>query len=154
MSENKSELFDDISRIVGSQIPRRRALKLIMSVLAGGALGNVVLKASEAQVPSSCSQLNCALPGAQQCRPPFGCCCPAFQPCCPSTGGNFECCPARWSCSRCIPSLKRICCPPNHGCSVCPDGGTTICCPDKHACSECPDGETIMCCPAGTVCAD
>lgn len=34
-----AELFDDITRIVGGRIPRRRALKLIMGLFAGGALG-------------------------------------------------------------------------------------------------------------------
>ena len=34
-----AELFDDISRIVGSNISRRRTLKLIMGLLAGGSLG-------------------------------------------------------------------------------------------------------------------
>jgi hypothetical protein len=33
-----AELFDDISRIVGSHLPRRRMLKLIAGVFAGGAL--------------------------------------------------------------------------------------------------------------------
>lgn len=33
-----SELFDDISRIVGSQIPRRQAMSLILKGLAGAAL--------------------------------------------------------------------------------------------------------------------
>ena len=37
-----AELFDDISRIVGSQVPRRQTLKLIMGLFAGGILGLLV----------------------------------------------------------------------------------------------------------------
>ncbi len=36
-----AELFDDIARVVGSQIPRRRAVRLIASALAGSAVSLV-----------------------------------------------------------------------------------------------------------------
>lgn len=49
-----SELFDDISRVIGSQLPRRRLLKLLAGVLAGGAIG--ALRTSNAQTTYACGQ--------------------------------------------------------------------------------------------------
>jgi hypothetical protein len=49
-----SELFDDISRVIGSQLPRRRLLRLLAGVLAGGALG--ALRTSHAQTIYPCGQ--------------------------------------------------------------------------------------------------
>src|ERR1700682_1455297 len=52
-----SELFDDISRIVGSQISRRQALKLVGAALASAALApvgfgrSVITSARSAQDP-------------------------------------------------------------------------------------------------------
>ncbi len=48
-----AELFDDISRVVGSQIPRRRALRLIGGGLAGAALTALWPRRTEAG-PADC----------------------------------------------------------------------------------------------------
>jgi hypothetical protein len=49
-----AELFDDISRIIGNRMPRRRALKLIMGLFAGGALGLVGASPVAAQTLGKC----------------------------------------------------------------------------------------------------
>ena len=46
-----AEIFDDISRVVGSQLPRRRALKLIMGIFAGGAVGLLEASPTAALAP-------------------------------------------------------------------------------------------------------
>ncbi len=49
-----AELFDDISRVIGSRIPRRRALKLVMGLFAGGALGLMRASAVAAEAEGWC----------------------------------------------------------------------------------------------------
>jgi hypothetical protein len=52
-----AELFDDITRIVGSQIPRRKALRLIAGAAVGGATVSFWPRIAEAQGGGSCPDL-------------------------------------------------------------------------------------------------
>jgi hypothetical protein len=170
-----SELFDDISRIVGSPIPRRRALKAIGGALVGAVFGTSVLRnVRSAQEVSSCCRAtggSCFFQGVSvvcvphqpwtrdkceaagyEWREGHSCCpdghtCPPDTLCCGAT-----CCDSNSVC------LNDVCCPAD---SVC--GDFTFCCPSGSICIQstqeccptaqfCPGSQT--CCPSGTVCVN
>ena len=67
-----SQLFDDISRIVGSPIPRRRAIKAIGGAVVGAFLGaSVFRRLGSAQTPTRCCRGSggaCILPAPLPCQ--------------------------------------------------------------------------------------
>lgn len=170
-----SELFDDISRIVGSPIPRRHALKAIGGALLGAVFTtSIYRKVSSAQVFSRC----CRSTGGtcyfgetpQACDPriytkdkcvalgfewreghsccPDGHTCPAGEICCGATccGGSNPVC------------FEGACCTDERVC-----GNFSFCCPSGFVCSQstqqccptaqyCPGSQT--CCPNGTICVN
>jgi hypothetical protein len=84
-----SQLFDEITRIVGSQMPRRRALKLITKGLAGSALftfglrtGSDAFAVPSRQALGSCYHyLNCQGLPITGLVTQEDCCGPADEPC-------------------------------------------------------------------------
>ncbi len=118
MSKN---LFDDIARLVGSGIPRRRMLRLTMSSLAAAALGrfsvekawawpcappNVRCSDGTCCTAGSCDTHGfcCDAPGKEVC--PGGACCNSGQcagdgKCCHTEvcGPNNKCCPLGTTCN-------------------------------------------------------
>ena len=105
---NMNYVIDDIARILAGSTPRRKALKLIGGVLAGGLFG-----AAFGQASGNCTGDRFPNP---QCSPNQQCCgqfCvglgignpPASPPCCPNT---FVCPPTRC----CVVNNTQGCCPP------------------------------------------
>lgn len=168
-----SELFDDISRIVGSPIPRRRAIKAIGGALIGALLGASVFKSvSSARQGSSCcqgpggycffegqevfcdprqpwTQEKCVAAGFEW-RVDHSCCsdghiCPSNGVCC-----GVTCCDANSVC------LGDECCPANRACGnfCCPSGSVCVngaCCPTQRVCTDPATNQTI-CCASGRCC--
>jgi hypothetical protein len=140
-------LFDQLSRLIATPMPRRRALRLMGSTLAAATFAGLRPGAARAE---------CLCRGGLKCCPPEGpwCCLPDW-PCCPGAGppGFAECCaPDETCCGR------GGCCPPSFQC--CPpilDGYTYCCEPDEHCCGGdlgqlCCDPDWF-CCPGGDACA-
>lgn len=165
-----SELFDNISRIVGSPIPRRQALKAIGGALVGVVFaGSAYRKARAADFyyccpgdGGACSFLNtaalcnpnnpwdeatCTAAGFQWVA--GGVCCPDGHVCQGGVCCGALCCSPDSVCiaGECCPQ-ERVCC--NN--TVCCDPGT-IASDDKQLC--CPQDQYIpttqTCCPTGTV---
>lgn len=130
-----AEIFDDITRIVGSQIPRRRALTLIGSALAGGVLGTLWPTRAWAACKQRCSDSSeCADAGCG--------------PCCPGDTANSRCCDPGMSCNSQGKCEKKVCNKPGE--TVCgmanADSGNFSakeCCAPEDCCSGkcCKPGE-------------
>ncbi|HEX8557495.1 MAG TPA: hypothetical protein VF668_05310 [Pyrinomonadaceae bacterium] len=170
-----SELFDDISRIVGSPIPRRRAIRAVGGAVLGAFLGaSVFRRLGSAQTATTCCRglggSACVFQGQVVCgRDAF------TQERCESLGGEWRaghtCCLDSHTCASpqvccgatCCDSTNSVClndacCPTNRVC-----GNSTICCPSGTICAPgtqeccpvarfCPGNQT--CCPSGTVCVN
>jgi hypothetical protein len=169
-----AELFDDISRIVGSQIPRRKALRLISSAFVGAALGITVKgRTHSPAAPNSYSiccqglggvcyqtqpewadcdtransEVECDALGVGHHWYPYGVKCNDIL-CCKTgeTCCGELCCPAN------VPCINGECCTGRRPCL-----GGTKCCTAPRTCINgtlCCDAskETIM--PDGTCCPD
>jgi hypothetical protein len=159
-----SELFDDISRIVGSKIPRRQALRLIVRGLTGTTLAALNIRRSAGAVhesdagiewigPTSYSPFQnlCSptaglgtvrercTPGKTVCEPgsPVEArCCPSGQACC-QLGGNKFCCPANSLC------VSGRCCPSGNNGEICGASNIACCCPTNTVC--CNDNQGLCC---------
>lgn len=146
---NMSELFDDISRIVGSPIPRRRALKAVGGALMGAVFGaSLYRKVSSAQTTSSCCQGDggscVSQDGTMFCDPRD----PWFQEKCEAAGFEWRpghtCCPDFHTC----PPEAAVCC----GATCCDDNSFCLngaCCPMNRVCQN-----FTFCCPSNTVCVN
>jgi hypothetical protein len=106
-----AELFDEVSRVIGSEIPRRQALKLIIKVLSGGAL-TLIMPAPLYAVRSAGCMLDTD--------------CPAGQICCNSSSAPLA---NQGKCYTQSPQLG--CCSSNHMCA------TSM---DKNTCEQCEGG--------------
>lgn len=171
-----SELFDEISRIVGSPIPRRRALKAVGGALIGAVFAtSVYRKASSAQTMSYCcagpggscfsqdeplfcdprlpwTQEKCEVSGYEW-RPGHSCCSDGHT--CPPT--TSVCCGAT-CCDLDSICLGDVCCPTNRVCQnstlCCPSGTVCVnnaCCPTNRVCTNPTTNQTI-CCSSGRCC--
>lgn len=143
------EIFDDISRIVGSQIPRRQALKLITGALAGSVLSTVApafsVSISNVICPggNSCGTLDqcctftdgglfcCELVEPHCCGPKTGKCCVNAERCCSFAGGDSFCCGQNEP--HCCGSNPGTCCP-----RPCCAG---FCCPSAYP--NCKNGKCV-----------
>lgn len=152
-----AELFDDISRIVGSSLPRRQALRLIGSALAGLALAPLGFERT-AHANTWSARPHPALDGTS----------PSDRQDAVLLGGGVEICPDQclgkgdtFFCAKgnkCC-CLDGNCCGPDEVCvdhKCCPSGSNQICddvlcCP--RSCEKCLNGRTI-CCPPGHKCCD
>lgn len=113
-----NKLFDQLSKILASEMPRRDALRLAFGGLAGSYLarigvssGVLLLWPSRSQAVSFCGPEFC---GQVDCDD-LACCCPTGSECC---GDKFCCNPAN----------AEICCGPS------PMGAHTCCDLDTHCC--------------------
>lgn len=82
-----SDLFDKVSRIVASPVPRRQALRLIGSALAGAALAPLGFGNQKQGVSSSACKPNwVTCSDGRCCQPNHTCCgdlcCPPSHTCC------------------------------------------------------------------------
>lgn len=166
-------LFDDISRIVASQISRRQALRLIGISLAGAALAPLGLERVQAAPPLCLANARCGRPGDPGCPEGENCCLLAGSPCLNFcvTRGRKGCCErggiggglcfvmsSEGFCDECrrstfvpapaICNAAGKCCPTV---SVCPPKNPRgTCCPEFNGqpgvCATCPGGST-KCCP-------
>jgi len=104
------KLFDDLSRIVASPIPRRQALRLIGSAIVGAAMAPFALADGGTPCKSPSTQ-NCRQ-GGGACGPPSQgkCCEPGFT-CCGGTAASACCCgPGTICCgSKCCDAAKQKC---------------------------------------------
>jgi hypothetical protein len=110
-----SKLFDDISRIVGSSMPRRQALKMILMGVVGS--GVVSLWPKRVEASQVCSSGFCQSAGVIQCgKDEVGqlCCCPqGSSGCCdpdPDSMLNRQQCCAADECCKFIAALGRKVC--------------------------------------------
>lgn len=164
-----SELFDDITRIVGSRMPRRQALRLISGAFVGavtgaraagsshkattgnfpcqGQFGGVCFAARTCHCQVKESQCN----GAGKLWIANGVCCSEHRWC----NSNEECC--RIFCCK-LDTHKCVngrCCPLDKCCK-----NFTFCCPPSRTCIDdqlcCPSATDIIiggrCCPQDKVC--
>ena len=141
------ELFDDITRIVASPIPRRRAAQLVVSLVAGVAMGTGEARRAAA---GECSPILQNCPAGQDCL----ICDPVNDP------TDTKCCArapqgSAVACLICNDAAKtRICCtaPRNVAvqCSTCINAaGQQVglaCCGLLDACSVAEDNVTFGCC--------
>lgn len=164
------ELFDDISRIVASPIPRRRVLRLIIGALAVGAVNGLGLRRAAANPDKGCSAAKpiCCRPDGDCSRVPTVTCCERKdccskriccpdEECCFSTNTSGLCCPPGTCCTPiklrevslddcCDPTFKCVPDPDNIGFKKCEQFG---CCADGRTCigsiakSRCPAGFTF-----------
>jgi hypothetical protein len=154
-----AELFDDISRIVGSQIPRRKALRLISSAFVGAALGVTVKgRTHSPAAPDSYSM----------CCPGLGGVCHITQPPwvkCEEVNSESECrgygAGHNWYAYGVVCPGDELCCKVNETCcgkvccqkdERCIDG---VCCSNPYRCLD----DTKCCqhpriCIYGTICCD
>lgn len=172
-----SELFDDLSRVVGSSLPRREALRLVASALAGAALTPLGFWRKGASAGTTLSlQVSgcCGIPGQ---------CLMTSQQGCTNLGGQFvsggQCCSNQPGCF--VPNGPSVCCQvpdgcildplgPNH-CQFCVVGtpypnqvcghdetGHGVCCPSSGQLPSglcCPPNRQACnntCCPSGQAC--
>src|SRR6476659_9593614 len=129
------ELLDDLSRIVASGLPRRRALGLLLGAVAGAALGGRRVEPARAKRGKG---VKC---GKVHCKEEQDCCDPATGTCCDrDVIGTSSCCGK----ACCAGGL--FCCDRQTGpcCKFVED-----CCPGFDAC--CPS-DTRTCLTDGTCC--
>ena len=169
-----SESFDEISRILATPMPRRKALKLVFGVLFGGTVVTAGLWPMQAGAATRhkaiCLPKGSKCPDkSQQCgtKDDGPCCCPI------ENGKGLVCCvnandvPSQWCCpsaGQCCPTLcETECCESakNEVCVQCKSADGTEeyehrCCPPNTVCVPCKNGagEVIgtKCCPPGRVC--
>jgi len=122
MSERR--LFDDVSRIVASTMPRRRALRLLIGVLAGGQL--VLQRPRRARADDECHEHD--HDHTVQCAPHKFC--RTGQTCCSDGSGHFRCCESDEKCcnGKCCDGTccGNKCCGPREQCVT-----------DKHGKMKC-----------------
>lgn len=168
------ELFDDVSRILASPMPRRSALKLVMAVVAGSSVAAIwpISGSAAGTCSGTCTKgftdCGCTDPNSGSCCDPTigdlccgdGCCKAGL--CCESGGGSFNCCQPGEICAgfgtsaaTCLPKIpctRRTECRPGSTCC----GGK--CCPPGHACSSFVDTKgrrhSKCCPPGGAPCGD
>jgi hypothetical protein len=171
-----SELFDDISRIVGSQIPRRQALRLIVGGITAAVLSNLGFEhAAQAQSATcrvaSSSCVPCSPGQTSNCKTAGGSplCCAGVQ--CPTSRFNVgQCCPTESQCCgtgccdvSCVCTCDTNCCTLER---ACPPGPQGFCCPEgmrckdrdkRECCSLVPFGQDCnnpnLCCPTAENCS-
>jgi hypothetical protein len=118
-------LFDEITRVMGSSLPRRQALRQIIGILTGAILTRAGIAAADdlCEHPEACDPcpMCCDLDGTFR-----GCCCLPGGVCCYNADGTVSGC------------CSTGCCGP-------------LCCSDAGACCSTPDGDP-MCCPPGQIC--
>lgn len=166
------ELFDDISRVLASPMPRRRVLGLIVGALAGGTLTGIERgRATALGIGPPCGPVTCAQ-GQKCCDARTGICCTHNHVCCPP-GSKANCCRPNTEC--CAPVHAQPCCPPGKYCCKAGTGGGIGCCsidPLEECCPNtdesgrptiavccpiatpkcCPAGSKDPCCPEGHIC--
>ncbi len=135
-----SFFLDDISRILASPMPRRKALKLAGAAFAGGVLGKTTGLYAAQGPPCSNLQTACGTT----------CCTTATEKCC-TYGASTHCISkAKICCGTASCLATQICCRSTAS-PFCAAAGS-VCC-GTIACSS---GETCcasgVCCPKGTVC--
>ncbi len=135
-----AELFDDISRIIGSQMPRRNALRLISSVFVGAALGATAKGRSYSPTTPSRITVCCIGEGGvcYQTGPPYVVCptSPPFtQAQCNDLGpghtwiANGTRCNQRLCCN-----VGETCCSTKCCSAQKPHCNNGVCCDDNHSC--------------------
>ncbi len=134
-----AQWFDDLSRMLASPMPRRRALLIIAGTVVSTALAS--LRPARAQVPT-CGSVDCP-PGQSCCNSTFGLCCPDTGTCCSfGTAAAFCCTAAGQAC------CAGFCCPTQQQCCATSEQ-TPLCCPDGYKCCDVARG---TCCPVNSVC--
>ena len=132
------ELFDDICRVVASQMPRRQAFKVLVGSLVGSSLALLspgrANAAQNGKRPGSADLAldSCSALGVRENRTLKDCgaaasfriCCDDKEECCPASTRLF-CCPAAFP--MCCSSS--LCCPKNTKCC-----GDTQCCDSNEVC--------------------
>ena len=165
---SKDNLFDDITRILGSPMPRRQAFKLIAGGLAGGSLISLLEPQPAHAAGAKCGQpcgffTSCIegkcqdVNGKQMCCIDFcfdACCCHPTPICFPKSDGKTAmCCAAVCGFSICCPAGTK-CFPPARCCSsIC--GPQEECCKPSESCQG--KGLNKQCCSeplceGGTTC--
>jgi hypothetical protein len=145
--------FDDISRILASDLPRRDAVKLAVGVLFGGT-AILALPETALAVAPLCNAASCAGSPAFACTRNGavipGCCCPQATPRCCDTGTAVECCTNAGDCKACLGGTNHKCCTaPTPDCC---DTGTGVVCCAAGDCHVCRGGifPVYNCCPPAT----
>jgi hypothetical protein len=164
------DLFDELSRILGSQMPRRDAIRRIVFGVAASQLGFLWPRRAAA-AGDFCSPGHCDEANRVVCA--NGACCPSLQVCCFAANGDCLCCPFNQCCpgkccGRCEKCVGGQCVPCNGACDKCVGGNCgnrcpplgqaalTRCCVNKNtgqfgACCkpDCCNEETGQCMGAG-----
>jgi hypothetical protein len=156
-------LFDNITRILASSMPRRASLRIMGSVLLGAGLAGLGFP-RRALADVTC-KTGSICPTLAQCLPQGGCC-PTRQVACPTNAccdTLAQCLPLPGGINGCCPT-GQVACPTNACCNTLaqclPPGGINPCCPnatkEKPAQVACPSGsccDTLAeCLPQGGCC--
>lgn len=146
-----SEKFDDVARIIGSQVPRRQALRLIGSALVGG--GSLfVMGCPPAPAITVCCQLSgSCFDTANDQKRRDSCVQDYGGRIVPGTRCNGSVCGTQQACN-CPPGQVCIGTTTSTGISATTSIGTAAtreCCPQARACNN-----NTICCPAGQKCCN
>jgi len=151
-SREMSALIDDVSRIVASPIPRRRALRLVSGVVAGGILTSLGLGRASRTLGA---QVNTCTDGQVQCG---ATCCYGDEMCCGGTcygaavSASYSCCGGEL----CRKESEQCC--TNHCCRKTQTCCGLQCCSAGRACchGQCCAPRAVCCgntcCPEGHLC--
>ena len=165
-----SSLFDDVSRIVASPIPRRQAFRLLSRAVGSAVLASIGLGRASRSLgaPQGDGQGTSAPCGPDRFACGRGCCDSRREECCRGRciPRGHKCCPDGHDCpstheccrDRCMPRGHKCCddghgCPPTHECcrDRCVPRGHK-CCDDGHGCGPIQECCGTKCCDPGFVC--
>lgn len=171
-------MFDEFSKTLARDVPRRDALRLLGGSLAGAALGLFgretafgspspcavycanfhgaahaqclqVCKACGSDTSRLCSGFSAGGPGPVTCCPG-----PGPVTCCSGPNGGVTCCQAGTSCCGGFPGGNIICCPSGSICCSGPTGAATCCAAPTTFCCGSPSGSTTCCDSPQHCCTD
>ena len=169
------ERFDDITRLLASEMPRRDLVRSLLALALGATSLPVAVRAATRASRRLDGRVGCSVtlcnpaPDTGVCRCNFadeagdGCCCPGGTVYCgdanPDTGSRGTCCPRGRDC--CTVAGAKDCCPADRPqCTSCGMGGD-ICCERGSICVDgvcCPPARhcagIAVCCAPGTVCRE
>jgi hypothetical protein len=145
-----AELFDDLSRVLASDMPRREVFRWMAVGIAGSAFGGLFARRAEAAVLCGFREapgLMCAL--QTQCCRVLGAasCCGQNRFCCPA---GDSCCGVGQTCCETVFPRSRICCNAPINCCGSFNNAEfqSVCCPPKRPnCCQNAEKTIFNCCP-------
>ena len=138
-----SHFIDDLSRILATPMPRRKALRLLAGALTGAFLASLGTERAQAACSPACT-------GGQTCCN-NAICCNATDTCCFTNDGTV-CCPSGTACCTHNNGHAPACCPTAFasGCNNGDNGANTCTC--NTPLTNCPSSSPTTCCTSSQCC--